>query len=104
MTGPPFDALLPVRNRAVVQDLRLTLQIDGPTREGGCRIGGEVAGGRRAYVEVFGKNPTVELLPFVRPGITVDPIGGATEVWIIRCTDRHQSYPVEINNPFRISG
>jgi hypothetical protein len=103
MTSQPFDARLPVTNRAVVQRLSVTLQIDGPTREGGCRIGGEVTGGHRAYVEVFGKNPTVELPLFVHPGITLDPIGGATEVQIILCADRHQSYRVEINNPIRIT-
>jgi hypothetical protein len=93
-TNPAFDALLPVKSGAVPQNLKLTLAIDMPTPVGGCRICGEVAGGRRECVEAFGQNPTVELPPFVRAGFTYEPIGGAKHVEITGCADRHRSYPI----------
>jgi hypothetical protein len=96
--NPPFDALLPVKNGVVPQNLKLTLKIDTPDPGGGCRICGEVAEGRRECVEAFGSDITVELPPFVRAGFTYEPIGGAKDVQITGCSDGHRSYQIQIKN------
>jgi len=76
MTNPPFDALLPVKSGAVPQNLKLTFAIDTPTSVGGCRICGEVAGGRRECVEAFGQSPTVECRHLCALGSPMSPSAG----------------------------